>query len=333
VKLQQRLIRILVFPVSVLYAPFQLVAAALSRQLHGVVLLHDRASRSSVRTYVHPTGVPRRRVWQTQWGWVSLALLGITLFLGWILIEADLGALFSRTEEARRVFLNIVRPDFTHFTKPDPTFYQRAYPQMFSIVNLMVVTVLMALAATLLGAVFALPLSFLGARNLMCQSRIGWGIFVFTRGFFNIFRSIEALIWVVVFAVWIGYGNPFTGVMALVVHTIAALGKLYSEQVESIDPGPIEAILASGGSRLQVIRYAIIPQVMPSFLAFTLYRWDINVRMATIIALVGGGGIGDMLFYYRHLGDWSQVGAVVVAMVVVVWTLDYISGRVRERIA
>jgi phosphonate transport system permease protein len=333
VKVQQRLVRILLFPISVLIAPAQLAVAAFSRRLQGVVLLHDRVSQSTIRTYVHPTGVPQRRIWQTQWGWISLALLALTLFLGWILIEANLGALFSRTEEARRVFLNIVRPDFTHFTMPEPTFYQRAYPQMFSIVNLMVVTILMALAATILGAVFALPLSFLGARNLMAQSKPGWFIFVITRGFFNIFRSIEALIWVVVFAVWIGYGNPFTGVMALVVHTIAALGKLYSEQVESIDPGPIEAILASGGSRLQVIRYAIIPQVMPSFLAFTLYRWDINVRMATIIALVGGGGIGDMLFYYRHMGDWSQVGAVVVAMVVVVWTLDYISGRVRERIA
>ena len=167
----------------------------------------------------------------------------------------------------------------------------------------------------------------------MCQNRIGYIVYSLVRGFFNLFRSIETLIWVLVFAVWIGYGNPFAGVMALVVHSIAALGKLYSEQVESIDSGPIEAILATGGSRLQIIRYAVIPQVIPSFLAFSLYRWDINVRMATIIALVGGGGIGDLLFYYRNQGDWSQVGAVAIAMIAVVWTLDYISGRVRERIA
>ncbi|MCK4961615.1 MAG: phosphonate ABC transporter, permease protein PhnE, partial [Anaerolineales bacterium] len=313
--------------------PFQLLASALRKRPPRRGLLHDYASNSSVRAYIHPSGLPRKRIWFTQWGWITIALLALTIFLGWVIIDANIGVLISRTDEARRVFLDIATPDFSHFTVPDPVFYQRAYPQMFSIINLMVLTVLMALAATLIGAFFAFPLSFLGARNLMCQNRTGWIVYSVIRGFFNLFRSIETLIWVVVFAVWIGYGNPFAGVMALVIHTIAALGKLYSEQVESIDSGPIEAILATGGSRLQIIRYAVIPQIIPSFLAFTLYRWDINVRMATIIALVGGGGIGDLLFYYRNQGDWSQVGAVALAMIAVVWTLDYISGRVRERIA
>ena len=329
----QRLIRVIAFPVSMLLAPFLLIASALRGHAPRKGLLHDRASGSSIRTYIHPSGVPRKRIWFTQWGWIAIALLSLTLFLGWVIIDANLGVLINRTDEARRVFLDIATPDFSHFAVPDPVFYQRAYPQMFSIINLMVLTVLMALAATLIGAFFAFPLSFLGARNLMCQNRTGYVIYSFIRGFFNLFRSIETLIWVIVFAVWIGYGNPFAGVMALVIHTIAALGKLYSEQVESIDSGPIEAILATGGSRLQIIRYGVIPQIIPSFLAFTLYRWDINVRMATIIALVGGGGIGDLLFYYRNQGDWSQVGAVVLAMIAVVWTLDYISGRVRERIA
>ena len=333
----QRLTRTIVFPISMLWAPFQLIArwviSSIRKQPPRAKLLHDHVSRSSIRTYIHPSGVPRKRIWFTQWGWIALALLALTLFLGWIIIDANIGVLITRTNEARRVFLDIATPDFSHFAVPDSVFYQRAYPQMFSIINLMVLTILMALAATLIGALFAFPLSFLGARNLMCQNRMGYIVYVLVRGFFNLVRSIETLIWVVVFAVWIGYGNPFAGVMALVVHSIAALGKLYSEQVESIDSGPIEAILATGGSRLQIIRYAVIPQVIPSFLAFSLYRWDINVRMATIIALVGGGGIGDLLFYYRNQGDWSQVGAVAIAMIAVVWTLDYISGRVRERIA
>ena len=329
----QRLTRVIVFPISVLFLPFQLLASALRKRPPRRGLLHDYASNSSIRTYIHASGLPRKRIWLTQWGWIAIALLALTIFLGWVIIDANIGVLISRTDEARRVFLDIATPDFSHFADPDPVFYQRAYPQMFSIINLMVLTVLMALAATLIGAFFAFPLSFLGARNLMCQNRTGWIVYSVIRGFFNLFRSIETLIWVLVFAVWIGYGNPFAGVMALVIHTIAALGKLYSEQVESIDSGPIEAILATGGSRLQIIRYAVIPQIIPSFLAFTLYRWDINVRMATIIALVGGGGIGDLLFYYRNQGDWSQVGAVALAMIAVVWTLDYISGRVRERIA
>lgn len=329
----QRSTRVIVFPVSILFSPFQLLASVIRRRPPGRGLLHDHVSRSSIRTYIHPSGLPKKRIWFTQWGWIVIALLSLTIFLGWVIIDANLGVLINRTDEARRVFMDIATPDFSHFAVPDPVFYQRAYPQMFSIINLMVLTVLMALAATLIGAFFAFPLSFLGARNLMCQNRTGYVVYSFIRGFFNVFRSIETLIWVIVFAVWIGYGNPFAGVMALVIHTIAALGKLYSEQVESIDSGPIEAILATGGSRFQIIRFGVIPQIIPSFLAFTLYRWDINVRMATIIALVGGGGIGDLLFYYRNQGDWSQVGAVVLAMIAVVWTLDYISGRVRERIA
>ncbi|MCK5245481.1 phosphonate ABC transporter, permease protein PhnE, partial [Candidatus Bipolaricaulota bacterium] len=324
----QRSTRVIVFPISILFSPFQLLTSVIRRRPPGRGLLHDHVSGSSIRTYIHPSGLPKKRIWFTQWGWIAIALLSLTIFLGWVIIDANLGVLINRTDEARRVFMDIATPDFSHFAVPDPVFYQRAYPQMFSIINLMVLTVLMALAATLIGAFFAFPLSFLGARNLMCQNRTGYVVYSFIRGFFNLFRSIETLIWVIVFAVWIGYGNPFAGVMALVIHTIAALGKLYSEQVESIDSGPIEAILATGGSRFQIIRFGVIPQIIPSFLAFTLYRWDINVRMATIIALVGGGGIGDLLFYYRNQGDWSQVGAVVLAMIAVVWTLDYISGRV-----
>lgn len=153
-----------------------------------------------------------------------------------------------------------------------------------------------------------------------------------TRGFFNVFRSIEAILWALIFAVWVGWG-PFAGTLALFIHTIAALGKLYSEQVEHIDPGPLEATAAAGASWLETIRYAVIPQIVPPYLAFTLYRWDINVRMATVVALVGGGGIGRLFFYYKNERDWPKVGAVIVAIAIVVWALDYISARIRERIA
>jgi phosphonate transport system permease protein len=124
---------------------------------------------------------------------------------------------------------------------------------------------------------------------------------------------------------------------SLFIHTIAALGKLFSEQVESVDPGPLEAIASTGARRWQVVIYGVVPQVIPSYLAFTLYRWDINIRMATIIALVGGGGIGTLLFYWknevgRHADAWGQVGGVIVAIIVIIWLMDYISGRIREKI-
>jgi phosphonate transport system permease protein len=95
----------------------------------------------------------------------------------------------------------------------------------------------------------------------------------------------------------------------------------------------VEAMTAVGARRWQIIAYGIIPQIIPSFMAFTMYRWDINVRMSTIIGLVGGGGIGRILFYYKNELEWEKVGAVVITIIAVVWTMDYISGRVRERIA
>jgi phosphonate transport system permease protein len=119
----------------------------------------------------------------------------------------------------------------------------------------------------------------------------------------------------------------------LFVHSIADLVKLYSERLESIDPGPVEAITAAGGNRAQVILYGIIPQIINPYLSFTLYRWDINVRMATIIGIVGGGGIGRFFNYYKNELRWHEVGAVIVIIAVVVWVMDYLSGRVRERIA
>ena len=92
------------------------------------------------------------------------------------------------------------------------------------------------------------------------------------------------------------------------------------------------AIAAAGARRWQVVLYGVIPQIIPSYLAFTLYRWDINVRMSTIIGLVGGGGIGRILFYYKNDGRWTELGAVIILIVAVVWLMDYTSARVRERI-
>jgi phosphonate transport system permease protein len=195
----------------------------------------------------------------------------------------------------------------------------------------MVETVFLALMATSFAIFAAVPLSFLGARNLMARHRGTVIVYFLVRGVFNIVRSIEPLIWAIIFAVWVSIG-PFAGVLALGMHSIAALGKLYSEQVESIDPGPIEAIQATGANALQTIMYAVVPQIVPPYIAFTIYRWDINVRMSTVIGMVGGGGIGFLLIQWVNLLRYKQAGVAVWAITIVVWVLDYVSGVVRERI-
>lgn len=159
---------------------------------------------------------------------------------------------------------------------------------------------------------------------------IGGVMYNITRTVLNALRSIEPLIMGLVFVIWVGIG-PFAGVLALALHSVASLGKLYSEQIENIDSGPIEALQSTGANRLQTIIYAVVPQIIPSFIAFTMYRWDINVRMSTIVGFVGGGGIGFLLQQQINLLRYRDAGVAVLAIAIVVSVLDYASAAIRER--
>ncbi|MEA3310067.1 MAG: phosphonate ABC transporter, permease protein PhnE [Chloroflexota bacterium] len=197
-------------------------------------------------------------------------------------------------------------------------------------VERMIETIFLGMMATAFGIVFSIPVSFLAAKNLMSGSKLTLSIYYLTRTILNIIRSIEPLIWVIIAAQWVGLG-PFAGIIALTVHSVAALAKLYSEAIEGINTGPIEAIEATGATRLQMIMYAVIPQMIPPFVSFSIYRWDINVRMSTIIGLVGGGGIGFLLIQYIRLLNFRAAGIAVWFIAITVALLDYISAEIRER--
>jgi phosphonate transport system permease protein len=194
----------------------------------------------------------------------------------------------------------------------------------------MVETIFLGMMATVFGIIFSIPVSFLAARNLMAGSWLTMAIYFLTRTILNIIRSIEPLIWAIIAVVVVGLG-PFAGILALTIHSIAALGKLYSEAIESIDPGPIEAVQATGATRLQTIMYAVVPQMIPPFVSFSIYRWDINVRMSTVIGLVGGGGIGFILIQYIKLLDYRAAGIAVWFIAITVAILDYVSASIRQR--
>jgi phosphonate transport system permease protein len=194
----------------------------------------------------------------------------------------------------------------------------------------MIETIFLGMMATLFGIIFAVPVSFLAARNLMSGTWLTMAIYYVVRTILNIIRSIEPLIWAIIAVLWVGLG-PFAGVIALTLHSVAALGKLYSEAIESIDPGPIEAVQATGANRIQTIMYAVVPQVLPPFISFTIYRWDINVRMSTIIGAVGGGGIGFLLIQWIRLLDYQAAGIAVWFIAITVAVLDYVSSEIRER--
>lgn len=192
-------------------------------------------------------------------------------------------------------------------------------------------TIYMAFIATVAALPFAFLLGFFAARNLMSNSPVFFFLYNLTRFFLNITRSIEPLVWAIIFSVWVGIG-PFAGMLALCLHSVSSLAKLYSEQIENISEGPIEAMTATGAHPIQVIWYGVVPQIVLPYLSFTIYRWDINVRMATVIGLVGGGGIGTMLMQYQGLAKWNEVGLLAITIAVIVWVMDYSSSKIREAI-
>jgi len=196
----------------------------------------------------------------------------------------------------------------------------------------MVETLFLALIATTFAVLIAIPLSLLASQNLMTGSLTGTFIYYVVRTILNLLRSIEPLIMAILFVVWVGIG-PFAGVLALGVHSIATLGKLFSEQIESINKGPIEAITAVGAKPLQVVIFGVLPQVILPFLALSFYRWDINVRMSTIIGFVGGGGIGFLLQQWINLLKYNEAGTALFAIAVVVITLDTLSAKIRKEIS
>lgn len=253
------------------------------------------------------------RTWTQHLGWFTFS---VSVLAGWILTDISPVEFFSGNglNGAARIFGALLTPNFDIIGEA---------------LDAMVVTIFSAFMATIIAVPVAFILAFPAARNVMNQGPMERAIYSGLRAILNITRSMEPIIWAIIFAVWVGIG-PFAGMLALVVHTISSLAKQYSEQIEDVDDGPIEAISATGATRLQVLWFAIVPQCVIPFLSFTIYRWDINVRMATIIGFVGGGGIGTLLMQYQGVSKFHEVGTLVIVITAVVWILDVASARIRE---
>lgn len=188
-------------------------------------------------------------------------------------------------------------------------------------------TIQLAVWGTLLAIVLALPLCFLGARNLS-PSPI---VFHATRQLFNAARGINEIIFALIFVAAVGLG-PFAGVLALSIHGAGMLGKFFAEAIEEADPRPVEGLRATGASALQVIVFAVLPQALPGWIAATLYRLEVNLRAATILGMVGAGGIGFELYSSLKLFQYEDTAVCVLVILAMVMTADYVSSRLRARI-
>lgn len=249
---------------------------------------------------------------------LGLGFLLLTFIAGLQVSQVSLREFFSESglAGAQRIFSALLSPDMSIVEDA-----------LFAAVE----TIYMAFIATAFAIPVAFVLAFFAARNLMKHSAFSFAIYMAARFFMNLTRSIEPLVWAIIFSVWVGIG-PFSGMLALFLHSVASLTKLYSEQIEAISDGPVEAMTATGAHPIQVIWYGVVPQLVLPYLSYTIYRWDINVRMATVIGLVGGGGIGTMLMQYQGLARWNEVGTLVIMIAAIVWVMDYASAKIRAHL-
>jgi len=188
----------------------------------------------------------------------------------------------------------------------------------------MIVTIQIALWGTFLAVLLSIPFGIMSAHNM-----VPWWVLHPTRRLMDLFRAIHEVVFAVLFVVAVGLG-PFAGVMALFIHTTGILAKLFSEAVEAIDPRPVEAIRTTGASRVQQVVYGVIPQVLPLWISYSLYRLESNVRSATVLGIIGAGGIGQVLFESIRAFYYPQASAILIIVVVTVTIMDLISQQLRK---
>ncbi len=224
---------------------------------------------------------------------------------------SKLPKLFENSDNMRQFGREFLHPDFSDWT---------------FLVSQMWLTVQIALWGTAIAVLIAVPLGLLGARNVT-PSYVQLPI----RRLMDVLRSVPDLVIGTIFVVAVGLG-PFAGVMALALNTGGVLGKLFSEAVESIDKGPVEGVRATGAAPLQEVVWGVIPQVAPLWTSYALYRFESNSRAATVLGLIGAGGIGQILFDSLNSFSYSRVAAIAIVIVIAVTLIDLLSQTIRARL-
>ena len=227
-------------------------------------------------------------------------------------IGLDLGALADSITRGAGILGELLAPNWS--------FMPRTLPAMLE-------TFQMAVIAAVIGCGIALPVAFLASRitapNLPA--------FVANRGLLSVIRAIPDILYALIFVAAVGIG-PLAGIIALVLFNVGVVAKLLSETVDGIDPGPIEAARAGGANRTQTVRWAVLPQVLPNYVAYSLYTFELNIRASTVIGITGAGGIGNQLFTQYRFFNWANVSVIVVELFVLVFLIELLSIWLRRRL-
>ncbi|MEQ8346350.1 MAG: phosphonate ABC transporter, permease protein PhnE [Sneathiellaceae bacterium] len=259
-----------------------------------------------------PVDLPPR-----DWGrslYNALVWIALLLILGWSWAPAEMYrwiSLFSDAGNMADYASGFLEPNFRHLD-----YY----------IEEMVLTVQIAVWGSVLSVIAAVPFGILSSSNMAPA----WVVQP-VRRLMDAFRAINELVFAVLFVVAVGLG-PFAGVMALFIHTTGVLAKLFSEAVEAIDPRPVEGIRTTGATRIQEVVYGVIPQVMPLWISYALYRFESNVRSATVLGLVGAGGIGQVMFESIRSFQYSESATILLVVIVTVSLIDLVSQYLRKRV-
>ncbi|MBS3021085.1 Phosphate-import permease protein PhnE [Comamonas sp. PE63] len=253
---------------------------------------------------------------QGRGGWLGYAALA--LVIGWVLHWSAAGAQMSWSELAGG--MPQIGDFLSRSVPPDWSMLPRLWAPALE-------TIQIAIWGTLLSVILALPLSFVAAGNLH-----GWHwLRRITRQFLNVIRSINELILALVFVSAVGLG-PFPGVLALALHGMGMLAKFFAEAIEEIDDGPLQALRSAGASQLQIIAFGVVPQVITAWIAVVLYRFEVNLRSATVLGMVGAGGLGFELVSSLKLFRYQETATCIIVITVMVIAADMASNWLRSRI-
>lgn len=254
------------------------------------------------------------RKWWEKNGSLLVGLLVVALYY-WTFagLDAKLSTIVDRWPQARWLLFNMV-------SNTDWAYWPELTDRLLETFHI-------AVLGTAIGAVLAIPFGFMGARNV---ARAGT-IVKFGKLLLNAIRAFPELILAILFNKAVGLG-PFPGILAMGIHSIGMLGKLYAEVVEAIDKEVLEAMAATGANRVQAVWFGVLPQVLPEFASYALYRFEINMRAAPILGMVGAGGIGHPLIFAVRDAAWGRVGIILLGIIVAVSVVDFASSWLRSRL-
>lgn len=248
--------------------------------------------------------------------WLLLIFFVVLYYWSFSGLSLDWTKFIASLPVVNKIVAGLFQPEWTFIMEDE------------GVMDRMLETLGIALLGTTIASVLAVPFGFLAAVNMSKKKR-----YVSTVGkrILNVIRTLPELIVAIIFMVAVGPG-AFAGVLAIGFHSIGMIGKLYSESIENMDEDTMEALTACGANRIQTLWFAVLPQVLPEFMSYALYKFEINVRAASVLGMVGAGGIGIPLLFALQGHSWDRVGSILVVLIPTVIVIDYISGEIRKRL-